>query len=279
MKSKKQISLFVAVLAIIVNTAIAQEVKPRPTKPENGGSSKTLTDVSGSSQNDPRMAMKRMPIGGGLSEEWSVYSGELKFQELPYSYDALEPVIDKMTVEIHYNRHHRSYYNNFMNAIKETELTKMPIYHIFAQISEFSDAVRNNSGGYFNHALYWDNLSPKGGGEPKGELAESIIKQFGSFKDFTDKFNTAAKTRFGSGWAWLSVDFTNGELFISSTANQDNPLMNNAERMGVPILALDVWEHAYYLNYQNKRADYIEAFWKIVNWEMVEKRFKQAQKK
>ncbi len=279
MKSKKQISLFVAVLAIIVNTAIAQEVKPRPTKPENGGSLKTITDVSGSSQNDPQMAMKRMPIGGGLSEEWSVYSGELKFQELPYSYDALEPVIDKMTVEIHYNRHHRSYYNNFMNAIKETELTKMPIYHIFAQISEFSDAVRNNSGGYFNHALYWDNLSPKGGGEPKGELAESIIKQFGSFKDFTDKFNTAAKTRFGSGWAWLSVDFTNGELFISSTANQDNPLMNNAERMGVPILALDVWEHAYYLNYQNKRADYIEAFWKIVNWEMVEKRFKQAQKK
>ena len=278
MKSKSQISLFVAVLAFLATTSFAQEGARKPVKPPVGKIQEAPV-TSSEMKGELKQQLVKMPAGGGLSEEWSVPSGELNFMDLPYGYEALEPVIDKMTVEIHYNRHHRAYYNNFKSAIDGTEYAKMPIYKIFSMISECPDAIRNNGGGYFNHALYWDNLSPKGGGEPKGELAELIRKQFGSFKEFTDKFNTAAKTRFGSGWAWLSVDFTNGELFISSTANQDNPLMNNAERMGVPILALDVWEHAYYLNYQNKRADYIEAFWKIVNWEMVEKRFQQAHRK
>lgn len=211
-----------------------------------------------------------------LSKEWTVPAGELTFMKLPYSYEMLEPVIDKLTVEIHYDRHHRAYYNNFMKAISGTEISKMPVSKIFANISSFPDAVRNNGGGYYNHALYWDNMSPDGGGEPSGELAKAIIIAFGSYKDFVSKFEDAAKTRFGSGWAWLSVDFENGRLFISSTPNQDNPLMNIVEHQGIPILALDVWEHAYYLKYQNKRADYIGAFWQKVNWKEVENRYNQA---
>ncbi len=205
--------------------------------------------------------------------EWMTPSSDLKFNDLPYAYNALEPVIDSKTVEIHYDKHHRGYYNNFMAAIKGTELEKMPISRIFANISSHSSAVRNNAGGFFNHVLYWQNMSPDGGGEPSGELANAIKSTFGDFNTFSEKFSEAGKSRFGSGWAWLAIDLNTGELFVTSTANQDNPLMNTAERRGIPILALDVWEHAYYLNYQNKRADYITAFWKKVNWPDVEAKY------
>lgn len=227
-----------------------------------------------SSQSD-RAQDRPLPVKPGrFISEWMTPASNLKFNELPYAYDALEPVIDAKTVEIHYDKHHRGYYTNFMNAIKGTELEQMPITRIFANISNQPDAVRNNAGGFFNHVLYWQNMSPDGGGEPSGELATAINKAFGDFKTFSDKFSEAGKTRFGSGWAWLAIDLNTGELFITSTANQDNPLMNNVERRGIPILALDVWEHAYYLNYQNKRADYIAAFWKKVNWPDVEAKFK-----
>lgn len=206
--------------------------------------------------------------------EWMVPAADLKFNVLPYAYNALEPVIDSKTVEIHYDRHHRGYYNNFMNAIKGTELEKMPISRIFANITSQSDAVRNNAGGFFNHVLYWQNMSPDGGGVPSGDLAIAINTAFGDFQTFVTKFSDAGKSRFGSGWAWLAIDLNTGELFITSTANQDNPLMNNVERRGIPILALDVWEHAYYLNYQNKRADYITAFWTKVNWPDIEAKYK-----
>jgi superoxide dismutase, Fe-Mn family len=205
--------------------------------------------------------------------EWMKPSAELKFNDLPYAYNALEPVIDSKTVEIHYDKHHRGYYNNFLAAIKGTDLEKMPITRIFANISSHSSAVRNNAGGFFNHVLYWQNMSPDGGGEPSGELANAINTTFGDFNTFSEKFSEAGKSRFGSGWAWLAIDLNTGDLFITSTANQDNPLMNTAERRGIPILALDVWEHAYYLNYQNKRADYIAAFWEKVNWPDVEAKY------
>lgn len=216
-----------------------------------------------------------MPVKPGVYlSEWMKPSAELKFNELPYAYNALEPVIDAKTVELHYDKHHRGYYTNFMNAIKGTNLEKVPITRIFSSISTQSEAIRNNAGGYFNHVLYWQNMSPNGGGEPSGELAIAINKAFGDYKTFVEKMSETAKTRFGSGWAWLAVDAESGELFVTSTANQDNPLMDNAERRGIPILALDVWEHAYYLNYQNRRADYIAAFWKKVNWPDVEAKYK-----
>lgn len=240
-------------------------VKPKKT-------SAAVTTAKPDNQNRP------LPVKPAVSvSEWMIPVSELKFMELPYAYNALEPVIDAKTVELHYDKHHRNYYNNFMNAIKGTELEKMPITKIFANIKSQPDAVRNNAGGYYNHVLYWQNLSPDGGGEPSGELAMAINKTFGDFKTFTDKLSEAGKTRFGSGWAWLAVDINTGDLFITSTANQDNPLMENAERLGIPILALDVWEHAYYLNYQNRRADYIAAFWKKVNWPDVEAKYKGFQ--
>jgi Fe-Mn family superoxide dismutase len=214
----------------------------------------------------------------GKSEEWLMPAGETTFPALPYSFSALEPMIDKMTVELHYDKHHRGYFNNFMKAIANSKLEKMSLYEIFASISEQSATVRNNAGGYFNHVIYWSNLSPEGGGEPSGILLKHIINSFGSYEAFVKEINEAAKTRFGSGWAWLAVDIKTKELFVTSTANQDNPLMDIADRRGFPILALDVWEHAYYLNYQNKRADYIDSFWKKVNWKDVEARFDAFEK-
>jgi Fe-Mn family superoxide dismutase len=202
---------------------------------------------------------------------------KFEFLPLPYSYDALEPYIDKLTMEIHYSKHHRAYYDNFINAIKGTELESMSIDNIFKNVSKYSVAVRNNSGGYYNHTFFWENMKAHGGGLPTGKLLEAIVKTFNSFDEFKKQFAEAGKTRFGSGWAWLSVD-DKGTLFISSTANQDNPLMDVAEKKGTPILALDVWEHAYYLKYQNKRVDYIEAFWNVVNWEEVSKRYDKALK-
>ncbi|MDY0101475.1 MAG: superoxide dismutase [Lentimicrobium sp.] len=209
----------------------------------------------------------------GKAEDWFMPAAETTFPALPYSYSALEPVIDKMTVELHYDKHHRGYFNNFKKAIANSKMEKMSMYEIFSGISEQSATVRNNAGGYFNHVIYWSNLSPEGGGEPSGILLKHIINSFGSYEGFVKEMTEAAKTRFGSGWAWLAVDLKTKELFITSTANQDNPLMDISDRRGYPILALDVWEHAYYLNYQNKRADYIDSFWKKVNWKDVQTRF------
>jgi Fe-Mn family superoxide dismutase len=178
-------------------------------------------------------------------------------------------------MEIHYSRHHRGYYNNFLKAVEESNLDGQTLTQIFANVSKQTASIRNNGGGYYNHNLFWEIMSPNGGGEPKGELLRAITKKFESFEKFKKEFETAAMTRFGSGWAWLSLD-SNGELFISSTPNQDNPLMDVADKKGQPILGLDVWEHAYYLFYQNKRADYVANFWKVVHWNQVELLYKQA---
>ena len=199
-----------------------------------------------------------------------------EFPVLPYAYDALEPYIDARTMEIHYDKHHRAYFNNFINAIKGTPLEEMPIKNIFASMSKHPDGVRNNGGGYYNHLLFWNNLGKDSSGLPS-ELSAAIIKAFGSFDKFKETFNTAAKTRFGSGWAWLYLD-SDKNLAVGSTPNQDNPLMDLSQIKGDPLLTIDVWEHAYYLKYQNKRADYIDAFWNVVNWDEVNKRYQQALK-
>jgi Fe-Mn family superoxide dismutase len=198
------------------------------------------------------------------------------FPELPYSYDALEPYIDAQTMEIHYERHHKTYFDKFIGAVKDTEIANKSIEAVFAGISKHSAPVRNNGGGYWNHIVYWNCMKAKGGGEPKGQLADAIKATWGSFKEFRDKFSDAGVNRFGSGFAWLVVK--DGKLQITSTPNQDNPLMDLADVRGKPVLALDVWEHAYYLKYQNKRPAYIEAWWNVVNWDHVQDQFAAAMK-
>lgn len=188
-----------------------------------------------------------------------------KLPDLPYAHNALEPHIDARTMEIHHGKHHAAYTTNLNNAIAGTELENKSIEEILAGALSGSPAVRNNGGGFWNHNLFWEVIGPDKGGEPKGALAEQIKKDFGSFDEFKKKFGEAATTRFGSGWAWL-VKKSDGSLAVTSTPNQDNPLMDNSGR---PILGLDVWEHAYYLNYQNRRPDYIAAFWNVVNWDKV----------
>ncbi|MAM05141.1 MAG: superoxide dismutase [Flavobacteriales bacterium] len=195
-----------------------------------------------------------------------------KLPELPYSYDALEPHIDARTMEIHHGKHHNGYTNNLNNAIQGTDLEGKTIEEI-CKTPELPAAVRNNGGGYYNHCLFWESMSADGGGVPSGDLAEAINNSFGSFEEFKVEFSKAAATRFGSGWAWLCV--SNGELCVCSTANQDNPLMSGGCN-GTPILGLDVWEHAYYLNYQNKRPEYIDAFFNVINWEEVTKRYHKS---
>lgn len=201
-----------------------------------------------------------------------------EFPTLPYAFNALEPHIDQMTMEIHYERHHKGYYNNFIKAIAGTEMERMSMEQIFDNMSNYSEGIRNNAGGHYNHVLFWSVMSPYGGGEPGGKLLNALNESFGSVEKFKARFEDAARTRFGSGWAWLSLD-KEGKLFISSTPNQDNPLMNIVENRGIPILGLDVWEHAYYLKYQNRRPDYISNFWNVVNWEEVNRRYEAALKK
>lgn len=196
---------------------------------------------------------------------------------LPYAPDALEPHIDKATMEIHHGKHHQAYVTNLNKAIEGTELASKSLEEILKNISKASPAVRNNGGGHYNHSLFWQLLSPKSAGKPSGELAAAIDKKFGSFDKFKEEFNNAGATRFGSGWAWLIVT-EGGELKVTSTPNQDNPLMDVAEVKGFPLLGLDVWEHAYYLKYQNRRPDYIGAFWNLVNWDEVAKRFSEVSK-
>ena len=187
---------------------------------------------------------------------------------LKYPYDALEPHIDSETMEIHHGKHHAGYTNNLNNAIKDSDLEGKSIEEILSELNLDNSAVRNNGGGFYNHCLFWDILSPSGGGEPAGALSDAISNSFGSFDEFKTLFSKAAATRFGSGWAWLCVH-PGGKLEICSTANQDNPLMKGIGCGGTPILALDVWEHAYYLNYQNRRPDYIAGFFNIVDWNSV----------
>ena len=195
-----------------------------------------------------------------------------KLPNLPYAYDALEPHIDAKTMEIHHSKHHNGYTNNLNNAIAGTDLEGKSIEEI-CSTPGLSGGARNNGGGYYNHNMFWTSMSPNGGGEPTGKLADAIHETFGSFESFKDEFSKAAAIRFGSGWAWMGVK--NGTLKISSTANQDNPLMD--DQCGcTPILCLDVWEHAYYLNYQNRRPDYINAFFNVINWEEVNNRFESA---
>ena len=195
-----------------------------------------------------------------------------KLPELNYSYDALEPHIDAKTMEIHHSKHHNGYTNNLNTAISGTEMENMTIEEI-CKNKNLTSAVRNNGGGYYNHCLFWDIISPKGGGAPSGKIATAIESSFGSFENFKDEFSKAASTRFGSGWAWLCSN--DGKLTICSTPNQDNPLMKSCCQE-TPILALDVWEHAYYLNYQNRRPDYINAFFNVINWEEVNKRYQAS---
>jgi len=194
-----------------------------------------------------------------------------KLPELDYAYDALEPYIDARTMEIHYTKHHQGYTNKLNAAIEGTDLENKSIEEILAQASKAGAAVRNNGGGFYNHTLFWKWLSPNGGGQPSGALADAINSTFGSFEKFKDEFSKAAASRFGSGWAWLIK--TDSGLVISSTPNQDNPLMDVAEVKGTPILGLDVWEHAYYLKYQNRRPEYIEAFFNIINWDEVASKY------
>ena len=190
--------------------------------------------------------------------------------KLPYAYDALEPHIDARTMEIHHTKHHNGYTTKLNAAIEGTDLEGKSIEDILTGLDMSNGAVRNNGGGFYNHSLFWTILSPNGGGKPSGELASAIDSAFGSFEEFKSKFTAAAGTRFGSGWAWLCVH-EGGKVEVCSTPNQDNPLMPGVEYGGQPILGLDVWEHAYYLNYQNKRPDYIEAFFNIINWDEVSK--------
>ena len=196
---------------------------------------------------------------------------DLTFPELPYAYNALEPVIDAKTMEIHHTKHHKAYFTNFLAAIKDTPAANMDLKELFGEISKQSAAVRNNGGGYYNHLLFWENLSPAKT-NPSVVLKGAIEKSFGSMDKFKEEFSNAAKKHFGSGWAWLSAA-QNGQLFVSDTLNQDNPLMDVVDKKGTPLLCLDVWEHAYYLQYQNRRADYVDRFWDIVNWETVSKRY------
>ena len=194
---------------------------------------------------------------------------------LPYAHDALEPHIDTLTMQIHHGKHHQAYVDNLNKAIAGTEHENKSIEELVANAGKISVAVRNNGGGHWNHTFFWESLAPNAGGTPKGELAAAIDAVFGSFDAFKEKFANAGMTRFGSGWAWLSLN-DKKELFISSTPNQDNPLMDVAEVKGTPLLGVDVWEHAYYLKYQNRRADYLGAFWNVISWDKIEARYKAA---
>ena len=194
--------------------------------------------------------------------------------QLPYSYDALEPHIDARTMEIHHSKHHAAYTNNLNAAIEGTDLEGKSIEDILSNLDMSKAAIRNNGGGFYNHNLFWEIMSPNGGGEPTGELKSAIDSEFGSFEEFKKKFAAAGATQFGSGWAWLCID--SGKLSVCGTPNQDNPLMPGMACKGTPILGMDVWEHAYYLHYQNRRPDYIQAFFNVVNWDEVSKRYAAA---
>jgi Fe-Mn family superoxide dismutase len=220
--------------------------------------------------------IKSVFAGPGLSETFPLDAGgAFELPPLPYAYDALEPHIDKLTMEIHHDKHHKAYVTNLNKALSEIP-EKASLTDMLKNISKYPVAVRNNAGGHYNHSFFWKIMKPNGGGAPTGALAEAIKKTFGSFDEFKNKFNAAGASRFGSGWVWLV--YNEGNLSIGSTPNQDNPLMDISEFKGIPIIGLDVWEHAYYLKYQNKRADYENAWWNVVNWEQAAAHYEAAKK-
>lgn len=200
--------------------------------------------------------------------------GKFELPKLPYGYDALEPYIDKTTMEIHHTKHHNGYVTNLNNAVAGTDMEGKSLEDLLKKVSGLPTAVRNNGGGHYNHSLFWTLMKKGGGGQPSGALSDAITSAFGSFESFKEQFSKAGATRFGSGWAWLVV--SDGKLVITSTPNQDNPVMDVSEVKGTPVLGIDVWEHAYYLKYQNKRPDYIANWWNVVNWDEVAKRFDSA---
>jgi Fe-Mn family superoxide dismutase len=222
---------------------------------------------------EPQKQEEKTPMGN--PDDVKAESGPFQVAKLPYAYDALNPHVDAKTMETHYSKHYLSYTNKLNEAITGTPLETKTIEEILRTMDMNNAAVRNNGGGFYNHTLFWEIMAPKAGGEPKGALAEAITKDFGSFDNFKSQFSEAAAKQFGSGWAWLVVDKT-GKLMIGSTPNQDNPLMPGMSISGQPILGLDVWEHAYYLKYQNKRPDYISAFYNVINWDAVAKKYEAA---
>jgi Fe-Mn family superoxide dismutase len=209
---------------------------------------------------------------GDFTEEIKMTAGKHELKPLPYSYKELEPAIDAETMEIHYSKHHQAYVDNLNKAIAGTEMEQMPLMDMFKKMSTLPAAVRNNGGGHYNHTFFWETMTAQGkSGAPSAALMEAITKKFGSIEDMKTQINQAGLTRFGSGWSWLIK--TDQGLEITSTPNQDNPLMDVADKKGTPLLGIDVWEHAYYLKYRNKRADYLAAWWSVVNWAEVSKRF------
>jgi Fe-Mn family superoxide dismutase len=224
----------------------------------------------------PEEAVKNVPMGNPT--DVIANEGAFKILPLPYAYDALEPNIDGRTMEIHYSKHHLGYTNKLNEAVQGTDLEKLTIEEILKGLDLENKTLRNNAGGFYNHNLFWSSMSPKGGGEPTGALQAAITKDFGSYSEFKNELSEAANKQFGSGWAWLVTDKT-GKLSIVGTANQDNPLMANSGVSVTPILALDVWEHAYYLKYQNKRNSYVAAFFNVINWNAVAKRYNENIKK
>lgn len=204
-------------------------------------------------------------------------TGQSKQLPLPYAYNALEPIVDAKTMEIHYSKHHAAYTKNMNDLTASTDYATKPVFGLFTEMEKYPVGLKNNAGGYYNHLLFWTLMAPASGQEPSADLLKAIIEAFGSFDKFKEAFSNAGKKQFGSGWAWLFVDGS-GKLVVSSTPNQDNPMMSTSDMRGIPILTLDVWEHAYYLNYQNRRADYVDAFWKIINWKEVARRYEEALK-
>jgi Fe-Mn family superoxide dismutase len=211
-------------------------------------------------------------ISVGIPDDVKAEDGAFQLEKLPYGYDALAPHISALTLEMHYSKHYLTYTNNLNKAIAGTPLENLTIEEVLSRLDLNDDAIRNNAGGFYNHSMYWKCMGPKAGGQPKGALSDAITKDFGSFENFVTAFKDAATTQFGSGWAWLIVD-RSGKLQVTSTQNQDNPLMRNAIIQGTPILALDVWEHAYYLDYQYKRKNYIDAFFNVINWTKIEENY------
>ena len=213
----------------------------------------------------------------GARKKWD---GIFKLPELPYQYNALEPFIDAQTMELHYAKHHAAYTNNLNTAVKQAGLTGKSAHELLKNVSAYSPAIRNNGGGYLNHKLFWKMLAPTSSAtKPSAELMAAINRDFTSMESFRNEFSAAAKSVFGSGWAWLVVDETTGRLKVTATLNQDNPLMDVVAEKGTPVLCLDVWEHAYYLQNQNRRANYIESFWNVVNWDFVSQRYNSTVKR
>ncbi len=209
---------------------------------------------------------------GPFTKGYSYLLNDTKYElpPLPYATSALEPYIDEQTMQIHHDRHHAGYVKNLNSAVESDGLSAISLDELLRGVSKYSNAIRNNGGGHYNHSLFWKLMTPAGGGDPSGPIADAIDASFGSFEKFQELFNNAAKTRFGSGWAWLVSN--NGKLEVGSTPNQDNPLMDVSDLKGFPLIGIDVWEHAYYLKYQNKRGDYIDSWWRVINWNEVNKR-------